>query len=163
MHQGQDDLVLRPDLRAGWSRLALGMVSGVIVTAGVAFRGGPEAALVVGAAWVVLFSLVAAHVHRAGIILTAHEIVLKGAFFRRRRSRARAVWTVRASVVQPRQGPCDTLFVLDAHGGVLVRVYGAHYTAEDMDRLVHALGLPCSGPEEPVTPPGSSRDTGRAS
>ncbi|WP_235432101.1 hypothetical protein [Nocardiopsis sp. RV163] len=124
----------------------------MVTTAGVAFRVGPGAALATGAAWILLVAAVAVHLHRARIVLTAHEIVIKGAFFQRRRSRSRAVWTIRATVVQPRGGPCDTLFVLDPHGGVLVRVYGANYTAEDMDRLVGALGLPCSGPEGPVTP-----------
>lgn len=152
MHHVQDDLVLRPDLRAGWARLGVGSVAGLVTTAGVAFRVGTGAALVVGAAWAVLVALVALHLHRTRIVLTAREIVLKGAFLQRRRSRANAVWTIRATVVQPRWGPCDTLFVLDAHGGVLVRVYGANYTTEDMDRLVSALGLPCSGPEGPVTP-----------
>ncbi|WP_150255987.1 hypothetical protein [Nocardiopsis deserti] len=152
MHHVQDDLVLRPGLRAGWARLGVGVVTGVVVTAGIAFRVGPGAALAAGAAWIVLVVVVAVHLHRARIVLTAHEIVLKGAFSQRRRSRANAVWTIRATVVQPRGGPCDTLFVLDAHGGVLVRVYGANYTTEDMDRLVSALGLPCSGPEGPVTP-----------
>jgi hypothetical protein len=152
VHQVQDDLVLRPGLRAGWARLAVGVVTGVVMTAGFAFRIGPGAAMVVGAVWIVLVVVVAAHLYRARIILTAHEIILKGAVFQRRRSRARAVWTIRATVVQPRVPPCDTLFVLDAHGGVLVRVYGANYATEDMDRLVYALGLPCSGPGEPVTP-----------
>ncbi|OOC55663.1 MULTISPECIES: hypothetical protein [Nocardiopsis] len=151
MHQVQDDLVLRPGLRAGWARLAVGVVTGVVMTAGFAFRIGPGAAMVVGAVWIVLVVVVAAHLYRARIILTAHEIILKGALFQRRRSRARAVWTIRATVVQPRVPPCDTLFVLDAHGGVLVRVYGANYATEDMDRLVYALGLPCSGPEGRVT------------
>ncbi|PDP85529.1 hypothetical protein CQJ94_22425 [Glycomyces fuscus] len=152
MHHVQDDLVLRPGLRAGWARLGAGSVVGVVVTAGVAFRIGPEAALVAGAAWTALVVVAAVHLYRARIVLTAHEIILKGAFLQRRRSRSRAVWTIRATVVQPRGGPCDTLFLLDAHGGVLVRVYGASYTAEDMDRLVNALGLPCSGPEGRVTP-----------
>ncbi|ADH69542.1 MULTISPECIES: hypothetical protein [Nocardiopsis] len=152
MHHVQGDLVLRPGLRAGWARLGVGVVTGVVTTAGIAFRVGPGAALATGVAWTVLVAAVALHLHRARIVLTAHEIVLKGAFFQRRRSRSRAVWTIRATVVQPRGGPCDTLFVLDQHGGVLVRVYGANYTTEDMDRLVSALGLPCSGPEGPVTP-----------
>lgn len=152
MHHVQDNLVLRPALRAGWARLGVGVVTGVVMTAGIGFRVGPEAAVATGIAWAVLVALVTAHLHRARIVLTAHEIVLKGAVFQRRRSRADAVWTIRATVVQARGGPCDTLFVLDAHGGVLIRVYGANYATEDLDRLVNALGLPCSGPERPVTP-----------
>ncbi len=152
MHHVQDDLVLRPDLRAGWTRLAVGAVGAVAVTAGLAFRVGTEAALVSAAVWCVLIPVLIAHVYRARIVLTAHEIVLKGAVLQQRRSRARAARTVRAAVVQPRGGPSDTLFVLDAHGGVLVRVHGALYTTGDMDRLVSALGVPSGGPEGPVTP-----------
>lgn len=152
MHHVQDDLVLRPGLRAGWARLGFGVVTGVVMTAAVAFRIGPEVALVAGVAWTLLVLAVALHLYRARIVLTPHEIVFKRAFSQRRRSLENAVWTIRANVVQPRGGPCDTLFVLDAQGGVLVRVYGAIYTTEDMDRLVNALGLPCSGPAGPVTP-----------
>ncbi|WDZ90207.1 hypothetical protein [Nocardiopsis sp. HUAS JQ3] len=152
MHRVQGDLVLRPDLRTGWTRLAVGAVVAVAVTAGVGWRIGAEAALVSAAVWGVLIAFLTAHVYRARIVLTPREIVLKGALFRRRRSRARAVWTIRATVVQPRGGPVDTLFLLDAHGGVLVTVYGNLYRRADMDRLVDALGLPSSGPEGPVTP-----------
>nr|WP_237683610.1 hypothetical protein [Nocardiopsis sinuspersici] len=126
-------------------------VAGVIPTIEMTVYFGPGAGLVTGAVFIALVSLVAVHLYRARIILTAHEIILKGALFQRRRSRARAVWTIRATLVHSGGDPHDDLFVLDAHGGVLLRVYGANYTTEDMDRLVNALGLPCSGPEGRVT------------
>ncbi|WP_159945027.1 MULTISPECIES: hypothetical protein [unclassified Nocardiopsis] len=152
MHHVQHDLVLRPGLRAGWTRLAFGMAGAVLVTADIWFFAGLGAALAAAAGWAVLLSLAIAHLYRARIILTAYEIVLRGAFFQRRRPRARAVWTIRATVVQPQGHSCDTLFVLDAHGGVLVRLHGTNYGTEDLDRFVDALGLPCSGPDGPVTP-----------
>ncbi|WP_017573610.1 hypothetical protein [Nocardiopsis halotolerans] len=152
MHHVQDDLVLRPSLRAGWVKLGFAAVACVLPTAEVWVSFGPGAGLVAGAVLVVLVALVAAHLHRARIVLTPREIVLRGAFFRRRRSLENAVWTIRATIVQPNAPPADNLFLLDAHGGVLLRVHGTNYTTEDVDRLVHALGLPCSGPEHPVSP-----------
>ncbi|MFF0523304.1 hypothetical protein ACFYTC_31760 [Actinomadura nitritigenes] len=43
--------------------------------------------------------------------------------------------------------------MLDARDKVLLRIYGSGYRTRDLDRLVDALGLPESGPIDPVTAP----------
>jgi hypothetical protein len=55
------------------------------------------------------------------------------------------------ALVAPRGAPGENLFVLDAHRNLLIRVSGSNYTREDLDQLVNALGVPCSGPTRSVT------------
>jgi hypothetical protein len=44
--------------------------------------------------------------------------------------------------LQPRAPVVDTVFVLDAAGNLLVRIYGRHFRRTDIDRLVAFLDLP---------------------
>lgn len=87
-----------------------------------------------------------------GIVVTHHEIVVRGLLFRRRGQRGRAASVVRARVIQPRAMVFDTVYVRDAGGHLVVRVNGQHYARADMDRLVAFLGVPWSGPDTQVRP-----------
>jgi hypothetical protein len=58
---------------------------------------------------------------------------------------------VRASIIAPRGGAGDSLFVLDAQRALLFGVQGSLYSRGDLTRLADALGVPCSGPDRPVS------------
>ena len=88
---------------------------------------------------------------RSRIIVNPYEIVVRGLFFRRRRPRSRAVEAVRATIRGPRGSVNDNVFLLDAHRAVLLRLRATTYTRSDIDRLVSALGVPCSGPGRAVS------------
>ncbi|WP_304455382.1 hypothetical protein [Nocardiopsis sp. YSL2] len=163
MSRGRDDrsgrsdrgdaegLLLRPDRRKARENGIVVLVTAVVVTLGVAIGPGWQAALASGAFGLVLFALVIGHRRQADIELTEREIAVRGLCSRKRRSRARAARVVRATLVQMRGSPMETLFVLDANGGVLLRMRGELYAPEDLDLFVRELGVPCDGPDEPVT------------
>ncbi|MER5423503.1 hypothetical protein [Streptosporangium roseum] len=151
MRDIQGDLVLRPDARKGAAFLIAALVATVAIVAAILVGDAPTVfAPIVGAVFAVLIALGSCAFFRARIVLTAHEIVLRGIFFQQRRSRSRAAEVVRATLVAPRVSPGDTLFVLDAQRNLLIRVPGSGYAREDIDRLVNALGVPCSGPDHAV-------------
>jgi hypothetical protein len=91
------------------------------------------------------------HLRYSRIVVTPEEIVVRGFVVHRRLSRARAARVARANVVQPRAGIVDTVFVLDATGGLLIHIYGRHYRRADIDRLVAFLELPSVAPDRLVT------------
>jgi hypothetical protein len=151
MRDVQGDLVLRPDLRKGLVTLAIMVVVTVSIVAAILIGDAPTVfAPIVGAVFAVLIILASGALLSARIILTAHEIVVRGLFIRQRRSRSLIAEVVRATIVAPRGAPGESLFVLDAHRNLLIRVSGSNYTREDLDRLVNALGVPCSGPKSSV-------------
>ncbi|TMR06257.1 hypothetical protein ETD83_05150 [Actinomadura soli] len=45
------------------------------------------------------------------------------------------------------EGANESLFLLDAHGKLLIRVGVDYYKREEVDRLVQMLDVPCSGPD----------------
>ncbi|MFD0854865.1 hypothetical protein ACFQ07_21675 [Actinomadura adrarensis] len=108
-------------------------------------------AWVMGAPLALMVLVGAGYLSRQRIMLTAGEIVLRGLLFKRREARARVVEAVRATIVAHRGSPGDTLFLLDAHRNVILRLNAGAYRREDIDRLVKALGVPCREPGRPVT------------
>ncbi|GAA4567942.1 hypothetical protein [Planotetraspora kaengkrachanensis] len=104
---------------------------------------------VMGAFFAVLIILAITALVRGRIILTAQEIVVQG-LVAQRRSRSRVAEVVRATIVAPRAGATESLFLLDAHRNLVIRVSGYYYTRRQLDQLVNALGVPCSGPSRPV-------------
>lgn len=146
------DLVLRPDLRKGLAMLAFMVVAAVAIVAAILTGDAPTVfAPIVGGLFAVLIILAIASLVRARIILTAHEIVVRGLFIWQHRPRSRVAEVVRATLVVPRGGRRENLFVLDAQRDLLIRLPGTNYAREDLDRLVNALGVPCGGPTGPVT------------
>jgi hypothetical protein len=151
VRETQGDLVLRPDARKGAAFLIAASVAAIaIVTAILMGDAPPVFALVVGTLFTVPILLGVGAFFRARIVLTAHDVVLRGVFSQRRLPRSQAAEVVRATLVAPRGSPGDTLFLLDAHRNLLIRVPGGGFAREDIDRLVTALGLPCSGPDHAV-------------
>jgi hypothetical protein len=153
VRHAQGDLVVRKDRRSGWVRLVGVAVGAALLTGREALIWGEEVALFSAVLWTVLIVWFAGNLYRAGIILTAHEIVVKGLVLRRRRPRAQVARVVRATVDPPawsRRSSADTFFVLDAHGNVLVRASDSVFRTEDLERLVDALGVPCSDADHPV-------------
>jgi hypothetical protein len=146
----QSGLVLRPDRR----KTLVTLVALVVITVGVVttILGGDAPTVfapVMGALFAVLIILVITALVRGRIILTAQEIVVRG-LVTQRRSRSRVAEVVRATIVAPRAGATDSLFLLDAHRNLVIRLSGTNYTRRQLDQLVNALGVPCSGPSRPV-------------
>ncbi|MEV4222104.1 hypothetical protein [Nonomuraea sp. NPDC049725] len=151
MREIQGELVLRPDARKGAIFLVAALVAAVLIVAAVLAGDAPTVfAPIVGAFFAVPILLGICAFVRARIVLTSREIVLRGLFYQRRRSRSRVAEVVRATLVAPRGSPGDTLFVLDADRSLLMRVPAGGYARADIDRLVNALGVPCGGPDRPV-------------
>lgn len=101
---------------------------------------------IVGAVWAVLITLGVLAFLTSRITLTPHDLVVQGLFTRRRRSRSHITKAVRATIHLPNGAGGESLFLLDAHGRLLIRVNAGGYKREDVDRLVETLGVPCSGP-----------------
>ncbi|MFI0351733.1 hypothetical protein [Actinomadura sp. 9N407] len=151
MRHVQGDLELRPDFRAGMFVLTAFLVATVVIVAAILIGDAPTVfAPIVGLVFGGLILMGMGALLRARVILTPHEIVVKGLFFRRRESRSRVAELVRATIIVPRGAAGESLFVLDAHRNLLIRVSGGAYKREDFDRLVNALGVPCSGPDAAV-------------
>lgn len=152
MHDVHGDLVLRPSVRNGLITLAFAVVctAGVVVAA--AAGPAPSAfAWVFGALFAVVVVPGAGSLIRSRITVNPHEIVTRGLVFRRRRPRSRAVAAVRATILGARGTASDSLFLLDAHHGVLLRMRTPTYARDDLDRLVSVLGVPCTGPDRAVS------------
>ncbi|MFC5187903.1 hypothetical protein [Actinomadura harenae] len=145
MLQGQRDLVLRPSRRKAWINLAIIAVVGPILATTAVFELGRTAAVVIGAVSAVLFVLAVVDTSRSRIVLTRQELLVRGLFRRQRHPRRSVARVVRASVIEGRRNtPAEILFVLDAQGGLLAKVYSGHYYSnEDVARLVSALDVPC--------------------
>jgi len=145
----QDGLVLRPDRRKALVTLVVGVVTTVGAVTTILRGDAPTVfAPVMGALFAVLIILAIMALVRGRIILTAQEIVVQG-LVAQRRSRSRVAEVVRATIVA-RSGATDSLFLLDAHHNLVIRVSGYYYTRRQLDQLVNALGVPCSGPSRPV-------------
>ncbi|MFI0370441.1 hypothetical protein ACH35V_21450 [Actinomadura sp. 1N219] len=124
--------------------LALG---GAATVAAILIGDAPTVfAPIVAAFWTVLIALGTAALLTSRITLTSHEIVVRGLFIRQHRSRSRVTKAVRATIQVPR-GANESLFLLDAHGKLLIRVGVNYYKREDVDRLIQTLGVPCTGPD----------------
>jgi hypothetical protein len=152
MRDVHGDLVLRPDRRRALATLAIMVTLTVSIVAAILAGHAPTVfAPIVGGVFAVLIIVGTGTLLSSRIILTARELVVRGLFTRQRRSRSLVAEVVRATIVAPRGGGGESLFVLDAHRDLLLRVYGGNYTRKDLDRLVSALGVPCSGPGSSVT------------
>ncbi|MGW2306548.1 hypothetical protein [Actinomadura luteofluorescens] len=152
MGEVQDELVVRPDFRAGLIVLIVLAVAGAGIVAAILIGDAPTVfAPIVGGLFAVLVPLGIGSLVSARITLTVHELVVQGLFYRKRLPRPNIAEVVRASLIAPRGGAGESLFLLDAQRALLVRVQGSLYTREDLARLVDALGVPCSGPAGPVT------------
>jgi hypothetical protein len=150
MRQARSDLVLRKNRRAVWQKLIAATVGAVALGVSIAPVSVQAAVRLSPAMWAVVIVVLVGNGLRSRIILTEHEIIVKGMLVRRRRSRAHAARVVRAVILTP-QSSGEALFVLDARGTLLIMVYGEGFTTGDLDRLVDALGLPCSRPDHALT------------
>lgn len=151
MRDGQDDLVFRPDFRTGLIVLAALVVATVSIVAAILVGDAPTViAPIAGGLFAAPIILSIGALFSSRITVTAQELVVRGLFTRRRRSRSHIAQVVRATITAPRGTSSESLFVLDAQRNLLVRVSSTPYTREDLDRLVDALGVPCSGPGDPV-------------
>jgi hypothetical protein len=122
------------------------------VVAAILNGGAPTAyAWIAGVLFAALIALGVGYQSRSRIALTPHEITVRGLVRSRNHPRSSAVGAVRATIVRARAGSVDTFFVLDARRNVLVRMGTNSYTRADIDRLVSALGVPCSSPGRPVS------------
>ncbi|MEV4253424.1 hypothetical protein AB0J52_09650 [Spirillospora sp. NPDC049652] len=151
--QRQRDLVLRPSKRKAGTNLAVAAVTGPILAVSAGFELGRTAGVVVGAVAALLFVLAGVDTYRSGIVLTSQELIIRRLFRRRRHPRTSAARVLRASIAEGRRNaPTEILFVLDAQGGRIAKVYTGHYySREDVDRLVSALDVPCDELDRPVS------------
>lgn len=148
-----DELVVRPDYRTGVLVLVILAVVAVGVVSAILVGDAPEGfALIVGVPFAALIPLCIGALVRARITVTAHELVVQDLISVKVQPRSHVAEVVRASITAPRGGAGESLFVLDAQRQLLVRVHGGLYGHEDLGRLVDALGVPCSGPDGPVSP-----------
>ncbi|MGI5205094.1 hypothetical protein ACQEU6_26395 [Spirillospora sp. CA-108201] len=148
----QDELVIRPDFRTGLIVLVVLAVAAAGIVAAILVGDAPVVfGLIVGGLFVALVPLALGVLLSSRITLTAHELVVQGLFGRKRRPRSRVAEVVRASIIAPRGGAGESLFVLDAQRALLFRLQGDLYKREDLTRLVDALGVPCGGPDGPVS------------
>jgi hypothetical protein len=127
------------------------LTAGVAVTAMLLRGASAGAAAAMGAGFAALVVVVLGAFLRSRVTLTADEVVVRGVVITRRRARSRVAGVVRATFTLPRGGPTDNLFLVDADGGLVVRVHGRPFARADLDRLVRALGVPCDGVDRPVT------------
>ncbi|MDT0341455.1 hypothetical protein [Streptomyces litchfieldiae] len=148
---GAAPLLLRPAARLRWAILVVAVVCGLVFLSPAGALGGAPAlvaTVVVETAACVLLWMRASRIR---VVVTEHQIETIGVFRRRLRPRAEAAHVVRATLIPPRGMIFPVVFVLDARGRVIVRLNGGAYAPEDLDRLAGHLGLPQSGPDQPVT------------
>lgn len=151
MSSSLDTLNLVPARENRRRSLLMAAALAVVLVSSAALTTGRDGALAIGIACAAGFALLWGHLYRARIIVTPQEVRVVGLLLRRRRSRARIASIVRAAVI-PLRGPItDSVFLLDSHRRVVLRIYGHNYTREDLDRLVGWLQVPWSGPDRPVT------------
>ncbi|GAA1806366.1 hypothetical protein [Actinomadura chokoriensis] len=149
----ESDLVLRPDARAGLIVVTVLVVAGAGIVAAILIGDAPTVfAPYVAALFTTLAVLGIGSLLRTRIVLTQQEIVVRGVFSQQRRPRAQAAEIVRATITAPRGASGESLFILDAHHNLLIRVPGAAFKREDLDLLIAELGLPCIGYDHPVAP-----------
>ncbi|MFB4318276.1 hypothetical protein [Actinomadura sp. 21ATH] len=145
--------MLRPDVRKGVFVLVALAVAGTAIVAAILIGDAPTVfAPVVAAAFALMILLAVGGLLGARIILSPREIVVKWLFVRRRRPRAHVAEAVRATITAPRGAAGESLFLLGPRRDLVIRISGAGYTREDLDRLVDALGVPCRVFDGPVTP-----------
>ncbi|WP_053202331.1 hypothetical protein [Jiangella muralis] len=143
-------LVLRPAPGPRRQLLSTGAVIAVVLVIAGALAGG-RPALITGIALAALVIVtVAAHLWLSRIVAAPGEITVRGLFGQRRHDRADAASVVLATLLRP-GAAARTVFLLDAQGRVLMRINGALYAQDDLDRLVEHLELPIGGPDDPVT------------
>jgi hypothetical protein len=151
MRHVQGDLVLRPDLRKGLISVAVAVVLTVAIVVAILIGDAPTVfAPIVGGLFALAIILVIGSLLRSRLILTAHEIVVRGLFGRQRRPRSLVTEVVRATIVAPRGGRRESLLLLDEHHHLVIRISVSIYTRENLDQLVNALGVPCGGSSSSV-------------
>ncbi|THV37003.1 hypothetical protein [Glycomyces buryatensis] len=79
------------------------------------------------------------HVGRAGITGRLRAV-----------PRAHIAAAVRARLLQPRTPALDNLFLIDHHGRQLLRLIPHNRNGDQIDQIVALLGVPVTGPDEPV-------------
>ncbi|TDC77348.1 hypothetical protein [Actinomadura sp. 7K507] len=150
----QGTLELRPRSRTALAVATVVGLGGVVEIAVLISDAPKVVALIVGAIMAMLTILGVWAFLTARIILTSDEVVVRGPFIRRRQPRSHVAKVVRATI-DPMKDPLldtqagladESLFLLDAHDTLLIRMRGAYYKRQDLDRLVKMLGVPCSGP-----------------
>lgn len=146
----QGTLELRPGSRSALMVATAAGLGAVVEVAVILISDAPTVpALIMGPIVAVLIILGAWAFLTARITLTSDEVVVRGPFIRRRRPRSRITKAVRATIepLDTHRGlPDQSLFLLDAHDTLLLRVRVTYYKRQDVDRLVKMLAVPCSGP-----------------
>ncbi|GAA1691320.1 hypothetical protein GCM10009745_40790 [Kribbella yunnanensis] len=145
-----DVLVLRPG--AGPRRqvlLIVAVISAALLLGGINAGGRPALITCIGLI-LLLAGTVAVYLRVSRIVVTPTEISARGLTFHRRRDRALAASVIRATVVQP-GATSETIVILDPGGHALLSLNGALYSDADRGRLIGYLGLPTSGPAQPVS------------
>jgi hypothetical protein len=127
--------------------LAAGIVTAILI------GNAPTAvAPIVGAVFAAMIILLIGTLLQARVILTPDEIIVRGMFYRQHRPRSHVAEVVRATITAPRGGAGESLFLLDAGRGLVIRVAAGGYKREDVDLLLDALGVPCTTYDRPVEP-----------
>lgn len=158
MSERANDLELRPDPRSGLLVLGTMVVATVGIVSAILIGDAPTViAPIVGGVFAALIILVIGTLLQARIILTPDEIVVRGMFYRQHRPRSHIAEVVRATITAPRGGAGESLFLLDATRGLVIRVSGGGYKREDLDLLLDALGVLCTVHDRPVEPKDFSR------
>ncbi|SEE78276.1 hypothetical protein [Jiangella alba] len=143
-------LVLRPAPGPRRHLLSIAAVIAVVLVIAGALAGGRPALITGIALAAVVILAAAAHLWRSRIVAAPAEISARWLFGRRRQDRADAASVVLTTLIRP-GAAARTVFVLGARDQVLMRINGALYAPEDLDRLVEHLELPLGGPDDPVT------------
>lgn len=126
---------------------------GCLVLVHLATGGDPVALVGTAALAVTVCVLLWIRLSRLRVTVTQEHLSMTGVLRTRCHPRARAAQVVRARLVKKGR-PYPVLFVLDAHGRVLLRVNGQNvgaYVPYDLDRLAHQLALPQTSLPGPLT------------
>ncbi|RKN04535.1 hypothetical protein D7319_28290 [Streptomyces radicis] len=143
--------MLRPAARLRRGTVAVAAVFGLVSLSPAGALGGAPALLVTAVVAAAVCALLWVRVSRVRVVVSERCVESFGVFRSRVHARAEAARVVRARLVPARGLPFPAVFVLNAGGGVVVRLNGGTYAREDLDRLADHLGLPVSGPAAPVT------------
>jgi hypothetical protein len=142
MTPGHDELILRPSRQHQGKSLLIWAVFATVITVPVAFAAGLAGGLIAGGIVAVLFGLAWGSWRASRIMVTRHELIVRGLFTRRRRPRAQAAGVIRAHFMAVNGRVFPTVFVVDRVGKLVIRINVREYDHSGIDHLVSFLGLP---------------------
>lgn len=140
------NVVVLPDRPRLYRLAALCAPVFALILAGMWLAYGPIGRVLGFAYVLLLFGPLPLTALRGRITVTPGEIVDQGAFLRRRWPRERIARLVRARITFLAMPAVELVYLLDAAGTRVARLGAPHYTRAEVDRLVRALGVPCTGP-----------------